>query len=118
MNVEKKSLASYLKKKPHQKQKKMPWSDDAKQRHQEKKLRNENARKRAGVSFLNTTFDKQVQEVVEFIDGLEPKIGCVKKFPARNSFEFIRCGFQKFILEYDLQKRVKYPNTLDELNGR
>ena len=63
-------------------------------------------------------FEDRVQEVINHINDLEPAKGCTKNFLNRKSFEFIRCGFQKFILDYGLTDYIKYPKTLDELKGR
>lgn len=99
-----------------------PRSDEsirkAKAKHERKKKQIEQSRTKARQQFLEMEFEAQVQEVINYINELEPAKGCTKNFLNRNSFEFIRCGFQKFILDYGLTDYIKYPKTLDELKGR
>jgi hypothetical protein len=92
-------------------------SEEAKARAARKKMEIERARAIAGDEFLELDFNRQVKEVIEFINDLEPSIGCTKKFPNRNSFDFIRCGFQKFLLEHDASKLKQFgvPTQVQEL---
>lgn len=94
----------------------MARSADSKQKHEQKMKNLAKTREIAGEAFRKLGFNEQVHQVVEFINDLKPAVGCKKQFneSKRKSFEFIRCGFQKFLLEHDAKKMKQFGVPSDE----
>jgi hypothetical protein len=115
-NEEKKQIAFYLKN-PDQMARSADSQRKAKEKHERKVKELARTRAAAGDAFLQRGFNDQVLEVVRFIDSLKPNVGCKKAIPNKRSFEFIRCGFQKFILEHDATKLKQFgvPTKLDQI---